>query len=360
MAREAPVADIVSEITKIAARARKYRESGLGEQNTKASLVEPVLEALGWDTRDPDEVHREFRPTGRDCPVDYALKLVRKPRLFLEAKGLGETLADRKWITQVLSYATVAGVEWCVLTDGDEFRFYNASAPVDAAEKMFCSVRLTAQEPAEAARTLSLMSRANLQDNLLEMLWTSHFVDRKVKAALQELVASPGKVLVGVLRQRASSLSARQIADSVRRLEIKIDSPVAIPPVAKRPAATRPGRGETLTQGKRSGGALDVTLQQLISAGLIRPPFELTSGYRGRTIEARVEANGDVTFAGVTYASCSTAASAAIATVIGRRKPVNGWDFWKFSDEGGRKLPLSVLRTRASASKEGSPSLRLA
>lgn len=52
--------------------------------------------------------------------MDYALKLLRRPRLFLEAKGLGEDMLDRKWIAQVLGYATVAGVEWCVLSDGDQ------------------------------------------------------------------------------------------------------------------------------------------------------------------------------------------------------------------------------------------------
>jgi predicted type IV restriction endonuclease len=71
------------------AKVSKFRDRGLGEQNTKASLIEPILDALGWDIRDPDEVHREFKPTSKDCPVDYALKLLRKPRLFLEAKGLG-------------------------------------------------------------------------------------------------------------------------------------------------------------------------------------------------------------------------------------------------------------------------------
>jgi predicted type IV restriction endonuclease len=33
---------------------RRFQERGLGEQNTKASLIEPVLEALGWAIRDPD------------------------------------------------------------------------------------------------------------------------------------------------------------------------------------------------------------------------------------------------------------------------------------------------------------------
>jgi hypothetical protein len=123
-------------IKDVAAKVRRYQERGLGEQNTKASLIDPILEALGWDIRDPDEVHREFKPTSKDSPVDYALKLIRKPRLFIEAKGLGEVLSDRRWVAHILGYAVKAGVEWCVLTDGDEYRFYNATVAVDAEEKM--------------------------------------------------------------------------------------------------------------------------------------------------------------------------------------------------------------------------------
>src|SRR5262245_11096096 len=118
-------------ITDIVAKISRFKDRALGEQNTKASLIEPILEALGWAVRDPDEVHREYKATSKDSPVDYALALLREPKLFVEAKGLGEVLSDRKWIAQVLGYAVVAGVEWCVLTDGDEYRFYNATAAVD-------------------------------------------------------------------------------------------------------------------------------------------------------------------------------------------------------------------------------------
>ena len=50
-------------------RILKDRDRRLGEQNTKATLIEPTLEALGWDIRDWDEVHREYRGKGSDSPV---------------------------------------------------------------------------------------------------------------------------------------------------------------------------------------------------------------------------------------------------------------------------------------------------
>jgi hypothetical protein len=85
--------------------------------------------------------------------VDYALCLGREPRLLVEAKGLGESLSDHRWIAQVLSYATVAGVEWCILTDGNEYRFYNAAARVPAEEMLFHRLKLTECSEDEAIST---------------------------------------------------------------------------------------------------------------------------------------------------------------------------------------------------------------
>jgi len=84
-------ATLAPAIAAVAAKIHKFRDRPLGEQNTKASLIEPVLEALGWDIRDPDEVHREFRHTSKDSPVDYALKINRIPQLFSRPRAWGRT-----------------------------------------------------------------------------------------------------------------------------------------------------------------------------------------------------------------------------------------------------------------------------
>jgi hypothetical protein len=128
----------------IADKVRRFQGRNLGEQNAKASLVEPLLEALGWDVRDPDEVDRELKAATKDAPVDYGLLVRRTPRLLVEAKGLGEDLSDRRWVGQIIGDASVAGAPWCVLTDGDEHRLYNTTVAADAEEKLFCSVRLSA------------------------------------------------------------------------------------------------------------------------------------------------------------------------------------------------------------------------
>ena len=78
----------------------------MNEQNTKAALVEPVLRALGWSVEDVDEVVHEYKRKKADNPVDYALLILRTPRLFVEVKALGKNLDDRKWANQIMGYAS--------------------------------------------------------------------------------------------------------------------------------------------------------------------------------------------------------------------------------------------------------------
>jgi hypothetical protein len=323
----------------------------MGEQNTKASLVEPILEALGWDVRDPDEVHREFKPTSQDRPVDYALCLIRQPRLLVEAKGLCESLNDRKWIAQVVSYASVAGVEWCVLTDGNEYRFYNSTATVDAEEKLFCRVKLSDGNAEEAVSTLGLISRSNLEENLLDVLWATHFVDRRVKECLSRMVVSPDKGLLRLIRKRVPKLTPKEIVQSLRRLTVRFESPTLVLTTSVKPKANTGKRKEAAEKAARTRRAqVNVALADLIAAGLLQVPCRLFRKYKGRQIEASLLPDGKVKFGETVYDSCSTAAEVARGTVTGRRMNTNGWSFWQF-EEAGQKQILDVARQKFVAMK---------
>ncbi len=335
-------------IRDIAVKVRKFRDRNIGEQNTKASLIDPILQSLGWDVRDPDEVFREFKPTSRDSPVDYALTVLRKPRLFVEAKGLGETLQDRKWIAQVLGYATVAGVEWCVLTDGDEYRLYNATAPLDAEEKLFCSIRLSTDDAGEVLRTLALISRRNMEENILDVLWNAHYVDRRVKQALNALLSTTDKSLIRLIRLREPKLTPKDIQESLRRLDVRIESATPMPePVQSR----RKSRvvSKRLKQPKRAQGkksSFNVTLRELIQAKYLSTPLRLFRKYKGTVLEATLHTDGTVEVAGKRLSSCSTAATVARESVIGRRLATNGWNFWQYRNGEGKAEELIAARAR--------------
>ena len=61
------------------------------EVRTRYALVDPILQALGWDLTEPSQVQIEYETkTGQSkpCRVDYALLSPGKPEILVEAKPL--------------------------------------------------------------------------------------------------------------------------------------------------------------------------------------------------------------------------------------------------------------------------------
>lgn len=343
MTTSATLADTIEVLRRRIHQIRERKEI-IGEENTKATLIEPLLAALGWDLHDLDEVRREYRRKPQDNPVDYALFLNRTACLFIEAKSLEKDLADRKWAVQNLNYATTAGVQWCVLTNGDEYRIYNAHAPVPAEEKWFRTVRISDSEVKDLVDTLSLLSKEKMRSSLLEELWKRHYVDQRVHQALANLLAEQDSRLVNAIRKKAGALSPAHIRASLKRARISIDFPLtpSTPPPASRREPSKKIR-ETTSAAKPS-------LADLIAAGLIQLPLQIEREYKGHHLVAVIRQDGKVEFAGEQYGSLSTAGAMARKTVIG--SPANrpypqtdGWTFWRYRDkETGELRQMDCLR----------------
>jgi RAMA domain-containing protein len=350
---------LIDVLPKLRRRIQKiqHRRESIGEQNTKAALIDPLLAALGWDIEDIDEVSREYRRKPQENPVDYALCMLRSPRLLVEAKGLGKDLNDHKWISQVLGYTTVVGVEWCVLTNGDEYRLYNAHAPVNVEQKLFRVVRISESDQEEhTLDTLELLSKEKMADNLLNVLWKAHFIDRHVSAILKDLLQNDDASLIKLIRRRTPGLTPSEIRDSLKRADIRIDFPLVA--VSSEGSTSSVGGGVD-----RSATLIDkeppkppnipgVHVIDLIGANLIEPPLKLEKEYKGKYLEAEIQHDGTIVFDGETYNSLSLAASYARKSIIGapagRKYPqTNGWVFWKYRDaETGQLEEIDVLRQK--------------
>jgi len=97
------------------------------EENVKNMIVVPLLEILGWrKIQNMDFEH----PVLRNKRADIALLLDKKngmPDVIVETKKLHEPLEPH--ITQALMYAFDKGIEWVVLTNGDEIQIYKSFIP---------------------------------------------------------------------------------------------------------------------------------------------------------------------------------------------------------------------------------------
>jgi hypothetical protein len=366
------VADLEVELERSRDRVERFQgTTRIGESNTKASLIEPVIAALGWDIHDPDEVCREYRRSGAENPVDYALLVMRTPRLFIEAKGLGENLADVRWAGQTLQYAAVAGVEWVALTDGDEWRVYNAHAAVPLEGKLFRTVRLT-DDIGAAADLLTLLSKDNLLEKRIDVLWESNFIDRRLHGALMNLfTGEPSRGLVRLLGTEIT-LSPKDIRAGLHRVRARFDFPSAIgdpmeaqpllpepelTPLADSPADSLPrsAAGRRVGLPRVSAAERAIRLPDLVRVGSLVPGQKIYALYFGQECAAEVTADGRVLLDGTTYKSLSKAGEVAKTKIRSNEQlptsvlATDGWFFWAVRDPDGSLTPLAEIRTRAAA-----------
>jgi len=237
--------DIVKCIESLRVQLDRHRKEGLKEYPTRTIFIDPLLAALGWDVRDPDEVELEH-PTVDGKSVDYAMKVNRKVVLHIEAKQLGDPLDDVKSITQVVGYAANDGIEWCVLTNGVRYKVYKASEKASAPEKLLFEVSIDPNDSdgmsvQELAKQFSRLSREFMAAGRLDQLGTEIFTTGKVRKALDRLFTEASPSLIRLIRKTMvdPSVTPLQIAQALRR--IWDASTVTPTPVTAQPTPSRQG-----------------------------------------------------------------------------------------------------------------------
>jgi len=335
-------------LVEIHKRIDTYIDKGISEDATKQSLIAPTLRALGWNVEDLDEVHPQF-PTTAGGFADYALFVDGRLRYLVEAKPLDDNLNNIKWANQLVSYASATGTRWGVLTNGNEYRIYNAYAEVPIEQKVFYSVRL--QDPAtDPAEVLSLLSRTSMVENLLDSQWEAELENRRkrrlslrVQSALRSLLEqtpASDRFLRLLRDQHSSSLSISEVREGLSHIraqfEFKESDSKAVDPT---PDPTRP---IPIPKGLR------VSLKDLVDAGIIVAPLDIHRNYKQKLHKASIGTDGLISFHGQSFHSPSGAGRAVriLSGAPPNSAQTAGWAFWKFVDTDGKAKPISELRQR--------------
>lgn len=211
-------------IEEIRAKLEKLRRHKLKEMSTRTIIIDPLLESLGWDIRDPDEVQLEY-PTVDGKSVDYALKINKKTVLLVEAKCLDDPLTDVKAVTQVVGYAANDGIEWCVLTNGVLWKVYRSVEKCPAPEKLMFEVSLDAGEAEgvsieQIAKQIWRFSRDEMARGTLDALGEQTFQDTKVEKALEALMSDAPRALLNLINKviKDEYLKPQKIKESLKRI----------------------------------------------------------------------------------------------------------------------------------------------
>jgi len=223
--------EVLSDIKR---KIEKLGDKTIGETQTKESFINPMISALGWDVTDFDEVRLEYRHTKKATPVDYALLIDMTPKLYIEAKQLGSNLDDYKWIAQILTYSTMAGVKWAILTDGNHYKLYNTTAEAKLEEKLFFEWKI--KDIAETnidkvVSFLNLLTKEKFKDDEIEIAWQNHFEINKVRKTIKKLIEDKDESLLNLIRKK-TKLKRATIVNCLNKLRMKIDR-IHLPDVSK-------------------------------------------------------------------------------------------------------------------------------
>lgn len=226
-------------------RSRLQRSAYVNEAAISHGVVMPIINALGWDTADPQQVVPEFPISGGR--VDFALfGLGHKPAVFIEVKQVGRAVAGDR---QLFEYCFHQGVPLCVLTDGREWSFYLPGGLGSYEERRVYRLQIDDREPAKCEQMLvRYLSRERVRDqSAFEDAQRDHrdAARRREAAAIlprawRELAADAHDQLLEALTDKAEALCGYKPAQDevvrfLRRLQPASDGKFAgpaLPPLA--------------------------------------------------------------------------------------------------------------------------------
>ncbi len=131
MTREEGKAKIEQLVTDFARNEVQYLSKNFNETEARIRFIDPMLSALGWEleqtgqSKEYWDVHREYSLRGER--PDYAFRVNREVKFFVEAKAPHVRLTEKSPVFQAKSYAfSFRKAPIVILTDFEEFRVFNA------------------------------------------------------------------------------------------------------------------------------------------------------------------------------------------------------------------------------------------
>lgn len=117
--------DFIQQMKSLASRIERIKGNVQTEEATKTSLIMPLIQALGYDIFNPEELVPEFiADVGikKGEKIDYAIMQAGEPVILIEAKSVNEKLG--KHDSQLFRYFGTTQAKFAILTNGIEYKFF--------------------------------------------------------------------------------------------------------------------------------------------------------------------------------------------------------------------------------------------
>ena len=188
--------------------------STLNEAQAKRSVIERILEFLGWDIYNYNEVKLEHGVGTRR--VDYALRITGANEVFIEAKKPGEELENHQ--EQLLDYSFKEGVDLAILTNGIAWWFYLPLKKGVWKNRKFYTIDILVQETEVIVKKFGcFLSRENVAsgeavrqaESILERSQRDKIIKERLPEAWNKVIknaVSPDSLLVDLLAETAEEV----------------------------------------------------------------------------------------------------------------------------------------------------------
>lgn len=181
------------------------------EAATKQAVILRILQILGWDHFNIDEVHPEYSVGGRN--VDYALRHNNYNKVFIEVKKIGEELEKHQ--EQILNYSFQEGVKLAILTNGITWWFYLPLHEGSWEQRRFYTIEIYDQKAEEIVQKfIDLLSKGNVisgssiknAENVYKSKQKQYLIKETLPKAWKKLVTEPDEMFVELIAETTEKL----------------------------------------------------------------------------------------------------------------------------------------------------------
>jgi len=191
------------------------------ESETKTGFIEPLLQALGWNTQDRNEVGLEEKISrGR---VDYSLKIKGSPKIYIETKPPRANLTKTETISQAITYGyNKRTIQWVLLTDFQELRLFDVTIRPNK-RNLAAGLRmdLTYDHFSERFDDLWLLSKESVESGLLDRTLLAKKLDRQRRPVDKEILEDMKRwreSLAKNIYKYHSDMTEEQLKENVQRI----------------------------------------------------------------------------------------------------------------------------------------------
>jgi predicted type IV restriction endonuclease len=179
----------------------------MGEPNTRAKIIRPLIDLLGWDILTEVELEYPVQIGVNTIKSDYAFLLEDTPVLMAEAKTCTQELTDDD-VNQLRSYMEGESVDLGLLTNGRQFRILHRQ---NARDKPQVASTLSLEQLADNVEILQSLSKEFIENEKWEDILDGVKSKKQAIEALRSDKETMAEKVMQALTSEVSGLRAHEI-----------------------------------------------------------------------------------------------------------------------------------------------------